>query len=85
MRSAKASQGVRVVPANDDVRRLMKHPHGGGFPESGAATWPDDRFTKRRLADSSVIREAEQPIDQARERREPERRQRQSDEPNDAA
>ena len=32
MRTAAASQSVRVVPANDDVRRLMKHPHGGGFP-----------------------------------------------------
>ncbi|KYK50059.1 hypothetical protein A1D31_22365 [Bradyrhizobium liaoningense] len=92
MRSAKASQGVRVVPANDDVRRLMKHPGSGGFPASGAATWPEDRFTKRRLADGSITAEdAEQPQTEQeqrngrqQERREPER-QRRSDEPNDAA
>ncbi|TYL87435.1 hypothetical protein [Bradyrhizobium cytisi] len=61
MRQAAVAPGVRVVPANDDVRRLMKHPHAGGFPESGATTWPEDRFTKRRLADGAVTREEPPP------------------------
>jgi hypothetical protein len=46
---------VRISPANDDVRRLLRHPHAGGFPVSGgAADWPLDRFTRRRLLDKSV-------------------------------
>lgn len=61
MREAAASPGISVVPANDDGRRLLKHPRSGGFPETGAAVWPDDRFTKRRLADGSVTREAPPP------------------------
>jgi hypothetical protein len=61
MREAQASASVSVLPANDDGRRLLKHPHSGGFPETGAALWPDDRFTKRRLADGSVTREAPPP------------------------
>jgi hypothetical protein len=48
---------VRVSPANDDVRRLLRHPHAGGFPVSGgAADWPLDRFTRRRINDKSVTR-----------------------------
>jgi hypothetical protein len=85
MRSAAASQGVRVVPANDDVRRLMKHPRGSGFPESGGAEWPLDRFTKRRLVDGSITREEASRDEPEKERREPERRPGRSDEPNDAA
>ena len=41
--------GIRVVPRNDDMRRVLKHPTSGGFRASGGATWPNDRFTKRRL------------------------------------
>lgn len=85
MREAAASPGISVVPANDDRRRLLKHPHGGGFPETGAAVWPDDRFTKRRLADGSVTREEPPPPEQQQRRREPERQTRRSDEPKDAA
>lgn len=78
--------GVSVLPANEDGRRLLKHPNGGGFPADGAAVWPDDRFTKRRLADGSVTREAPPeppPEGRQQERREPD--QRRQDEPNDAA
>jgi hypothetical protein len=59
--NAAAPTGVQVVPANDDYRKVLKHPKAGGFPESGAAAWPDDRFTKRRLADGSVTVEAPDP------------------------
>lgn len=45
---------VRVEPANDDMRRLLKHPNGMAFRSSGSVEWPLDRFTKRRLADKSI-------------------------------
>ena len=45
---------VRVMPRDDEVRRFIKHPNGSGFPDSGAAEWPNDRFTQRRIADGSV-------------------------------
>ena len=54
-----APAGVRVVPAKEEYRAVLKHPNGSGFPASGSAEWPDDRFTKRRLADGSVIRESD--------------------------
>ena len=47
---------VRIEPANDDVRRVLKHPKGRRFPDEGAALWPDDTFTRRRLRDGSVRR-----------------------------
>ncbi|SIO49829.1 hypothetical protein SAMN05443247_06558 [Bradyrhizobium erythrophlei] len=52
-------KGIRVVPAKEEYRAVLKHPHGSNFPAEGSAEWPDDRFTKRRLADGSVTREAE--------------------------
>ena len=39
-----AARTVRVTPANDDMRRVLKHPRAGGFPTSGSVEWPDDRF-----------------------------------------
>lgn len=48
-------QTIRVEPANDDMRKYLKHPRGRPFPEgSGSVEWPLDRFTQRRLADGSV-------------------------------
>jgi hypothetical protein len=47
-------KGVRVVPANDQLRRVLKHPNGVGFRPEGSVEWPNDRFTKRRIADGSV-------------------------------
>jgi hypothetical protein len=58
---AGAPKGIRVVPANDDMRRLLKHPKVGGFRSEGGVEWPDDRFTKRRLADGSIKREEPPP------------------------
>ena len=52
-RSPKA-RVVRVEPANENLRRILKHPNGGRFQESGSAEWPLDRFTKKRIADGSV-------------------------------
>jgi hypothetical protein len=53
--------GIRVVPSNDDMRRVLKHPSSGGFRAQGGATWPNDRFTKRRLADGTIKREEPPP------------------------
>lgn len=52
-----APTGIKVIPAKEEYRKVLKHPKGAAFPETGSATWPDDRFTKRRLADGSVARE----------------------------
>jgi hypothetical protein len=52
--------GVRVTPRDDDMRRVLKHPSAGGFRAEGSATWPNDRFTKRRLADGTVTRDESQ-------------------------
>jgi hypothetical protein len=46
--------GVRVTPANDDMRRLLKHPRAGGFRSEGSMEWPNDRFTQRRLRDGDI-------------------------------
>jgi hypothetical protein len=49
---------VRVTPASDDLRRLLVHPTGIGFPENtGSVEWPLDKFTRRRIEDGSVTRE----------------------------
>jgi hypothetical protein len=47
---------VRVEPANDIMRKLMKHPSGTGFRGQGSADWPLDSFTRRRLTEGSIKR-----------------------------
>ena len=51
--------GIRVVPKNDDMRRLLKHPHTGHFRAEGGLEWPDDSFTFKRLRDGDIIRESD--------------------------
>jgi hypothetical protein len=51
-----APAGIRVVP-QEQYRAVLKHPKAGGFPAEGGKEWPDDRFTRRRLADGSVTKE----------------------------
>jgi hypothetical protein len=51
---------VRVTPANDTMRRLLKHPRAWGFGKEGSVEWPDDRFTQRRLNDGDITREEKQ-------------------------
>lgn len=45
---------VRVVPASDELRSVLRHPHAIAFRSSGSVEWPLDRFTHRRLADGSI-------------------------------
>jgi hypothetical protein len=46
--------GIRVEPTSDHMRNILKHPRAGGFRSSGAVTWPDDIFTRRRIRDGDV-------------------------------
>lgn len=43
-----------VWPKDESIRAVLKHPNGIGFGATGSAHWPDDSFTRRRLADASV-------------------------------
>jgi hypothetical protein len=46
---------VRVTAGNDDMRKVLKHPNGVGFPKDGGSVeWPHDQFTRRRIKDGSV-------------------------------
>ena len=45
---------VRVLPKNDSIRKLIKHPVGGPFRGEGSSEWPNDSFTARRIADGDV-------------------------------
>jgi hypothetical protein len=38
------------------MRRLLGHPQAGKFRSQGSIEWPDDQYTRRRLADGSVKR-----------------------------
>jgi hypothetical protein len=53
-------KGVRVVPTDDKLRGVLKHPNGTGFRAKGGIVWPDDNFTQRRLRDGSVKIEAKE-------------------------
>src|SRR5262245_21529669 len=45
---------VRVEPASDELRRVLRHPNGMGFRKEGSVEWPMDRFTRRRLAEGAI-------------------------------
>lgn len=46
---------VKVLPKNEDMRRILKHPSNNvGFRDDGPMEWPDDAFTARRVADGDV-------------------------------
>lgn len=60
IREAHTWPRVRVVPSNNDFRRLMVHPMTPEvlFPERGGTSWPLDAFTRRRIRDGSVTLES---------------------------
>jgi hypothetical protein len=46
---------VRVTAGDDDMRKVLKHPNGVGFPQDGGSVeWPHDQFTRLRIKDGSV-------------------------------
>lgn len=61
IREAKGVNTVRVRPAREEHRQLLKHPSGGGFRSSGSVEWPNNTFTKRRIRDGDVIVEDREP------------------------
>jgi hypothetical protein len=52
---------MKVVPKNDSIRNLIKHPVAGAFRTEGSSDWPDDTFTARRIADGDITVEEEPP------------------------
>jgi len=45
---------VRVEPASEELRRVLRHPNGMAFRKEGSVEWPMDRFTRRRIAEGSI-------------------------------
>lgn len=41
----------------------MKHPNGMRFRKDGGVEWPNDSFTKRRLAEGVITLEEDKPKD----------------------
>lgn len=63
-RGTATPQRVRVLPRDDAMRKLLKHPASGGFRPEGSIEWPLDQFTKRRLRDGDVTIEQAEPEQQ---------------------
>lgn len=60
--SATAFLGVRVLPKDDEMRKVLVHPgNNAAFPEHGSVEWPLDQFTLRRLRDGDVTLDASHP------------------------
>lgn len=58
-----AKRVVRVLPRNDEIRKYLKHPTTRvGFLAEGAAEWPNDQFTRRRIADGDISIERAAPV-----------------------
>jgi hypothetical protein len=57
IKAAMAVPRVRVTPATEAIRRVLKHPAGMPFRETGSVEWPFDSFTQKRIRDGSVTAE----------------------------
>lgn len=58
-RSGPAVATMQVWPVNNTIRKILKHPIGGGFTgNGGAGNWPRDQFTYRRLRDGDITEAA---------------------------
>jgi hypothetical protein len=51
---------MKVWAKNEHLRKLLKHPVGGGFPADTTtpAEWPDDSFTHRLVQDGDILKAA---------------------------
>lgn len=57
-----AKRVLRVVPRTDDIRKYLKHGLTKvGFLAEGASEWPNDQFTRRRIADGDISVERAEP------------------------
>jgi hypothetical protein len=62
MRAMVPDQTVRVIPRDEGIRKLLRHPlRGRGFPSTGSVEWPLDTFTRRRIRDGDVT--VEKPVE----------------------
>lgn len=52
-------QTIKVWPATDDKRKVLRHANGTGFRDSmdEPALWPNDTFTARRIRDGDILTE----------------------------
>jgi hypothetical protein len=57
---------IQVWPRTDEIRKVLYHPTGKYFPESGPADWPEDTYTARRIADGDVLTEDPAPATKRR-------------------
>jgi hypothetical protein len=55
-----AGRRVRVEPKDALMREILRHPTAGFFRGAGAAEWPLDKFTQRRLRDGDIRLAADQ-------------------------
>jgi hypothetical protein len=58
--NSRVGRWLRVEPKNDLMRQILRHPTAGFFRGQGAAEWPDDTFTHRRLKDGDIKLAADQ-------------------------
>ena len=47
---------VRVAPATEEIRRVLRHPHGMAFRSTGSVEWPMDSFTYNRIKEGSITK-----------------------------
>lgn len=71
LKDARGERGtIRVIPRDDKIRAVLKHqPSGLAFRAEGGASWPNDRFTQRRLRDGSIKLEPEKKQEKQPEKR----------------
>jgi hypothetical protein len=51
------TETMQVWPTSETVRKLIRHPTGGAFRDTGPSEWPDDSFTHRRRMDGDITLE----------------------------
>lgn len=51
---------MKVWPANEKMRQVLKHPVAGSFRETlqAGVEWPRDQFTMRRLKEGAILDKA---------------------------
>ena len=63
---------VRVLPRDDEMRKVLVHPVGRiAFHETGSIEWPLDSFTERRLRSGEVTLESQADTEARQQRRAP--------------
>ena len=76
VRNANPKRRVRVTPAKESLRKILKHPGAstGSFRSTGSVEWPLDTFTRRRIRDGDVTVE-ERPQNEKENGNKPQERQ----------